>query len=72
MSDETNCAALAAAMEKKGWNHNQVAQAIGKPESYVADVFHGKTKPTTEEFNNITKVLGITAEPPHDGAHATK
>ncbi|KAF8600851.1 hypothetical protein BDV93DRAFT_558953 [Ceratobasidium sp. AG-I] len=68
MSDETSCKALAAALQKKGWDHNKLATELGEPE----DLLTGDIKPTPEEFKKIATVLGITSvEAPHDSAHAT-
>ncbi|RDX54485.1 hypothetical protein K466DRAFT_646226 [Polyporus arcularius HHB13444] len=72
MAPNPQCAALAAAKEKKGLSYSQIAEKIGKPESHVVDICTGKSTPTTEEFNALARVLDITSPPPHDAAHVTK
>ncbi|KAG9106288.1 hypothetical protein FRC07_008883 [Ceratobasidium sp. 392] len=71
MSDDPICQALAAAKEKKGWDYKTIADKLNEPEQRVHDVFTGKAKATTEEFNRIAKVLDIQEQPPHDSAHTT-
>ncbi|KAI9063661.1 hypothetical protein FKP32DRAFT_1676350 [Trametes sanguinea] len=72
MAPNPQCAALAAAKEKKGMSYAQIAQQIGKPEQHVIDICTGAATPTTDEFNALARVLGITSAPPHDAAHVTK
>ncbi|THH31655.1 hypothetical protein EUX98_g2541 [Antrodiella citrinella] len=72
MAPNPQCAALAAAKEKKGWSYAQIATAIGKSEQHVIDICTGKVTPTAAEFDAIAKVLDITGPPPNDSAHATK
>ncbi|KDR79218.1 hypothetical protein GALMADRAFT_62971 [Galerina marginata CBS 339.88] len=71
MAPDPQCAALAAAKEKKGLSYAQIASGIGKSEQHVIDIVTGKTKPTEAEFNAIASVLGITSSVPHTGVHAT-
>ncbi|TCD68140.1 hypothetical protein EIP91_011506 [Steccherinum ochraceum] len=72
MAPNPQCAALAAAKERKGWSYGQIATAIGQSEQHVIDICTGKSTPTTSEFNALAKVLDITSPPPADAAHATK
>ncbi|OJT07081.1 hypothetical protein TRAPUB_2113 [Trametes pubescens] len=72
MAPNPQCAALAAAKEKKGLSYAQIAQKIGQPEQHVIDVCTGAATPTTAEFNALASALGITSAPPHDAAHTTK
>ncbi|CUA76382.1 hypothetical protein RSOLAG22IIIB_06246 [Rhizoctonia solani] len=69
---EHACSHLVDAMNKKGWDYQKVATELGSSEEHVKEVFTGKTKPDEDEFNKILKVLGISEQPPHDGAHAPK
>ncbi|KAK0495759.1 hypothetical protein EDD18DRAFT_1170609 [Armillaria luteobubalina] len=72
MAPNPQCAALAAAKEKKGVSYATIASQIGQSEQHVIDICTGKAKPTSNEFNAIAQVLGISsASAPHDGAHAT-
>ncbi|KAI0826633.1 hypothetical protein BC628DRAFT_1410230 [Trametes gibbosa] len=72
MAPNPQCAALAAAKDKKGLSYGQIAQAIGKSEQHVIDICTGASTPTTAEFNALAQTLGITTAPPHDAAHTTK
>ncbi|TBU45437.1 hypothetical protein BD309DRAFT_956168 [Dichomitus squalens] len=72
MAPNPQCAALAAAKERKGLSYAQIAAQIGKSEQHVIDVCTGATQPTQAEFDALARVLGITSAPPHDSAHATK
>ncbi|KAI0777668.1 hypothetical protein BD413DRAFT_186323 [Trametes elegans] len=72
MAPNPQCAALAAAKDKKGLSYAQIAQQIGKSEQHVIDICTGQSVPTTDEFNALARVLGITEQPPHDAAHTTK
>ncbi|KAI0746753.1 hypothetical protein C8Q80DRAFT_1271596 [Daedaleopsis nitida] len=72
MAPNPQCAALAAAKDKKGLSYTEIAQKIGKPEQHVVDVCTGKVTATTDEFNALARALDITSPPPHDAAHATK
>ncbi|THG96728.1 hypothetical protein EW026_g5153 [Hermanssonia centrifuga] len=65
------CAALAAAISKKGVSYGQIAAQLGKPEQHVIDIVTGAVKPTTAEFDALAKVLDIKEPPPNDRAHAT-
>ncbi|KAK0216872.1 hypothetical protein IW262DRAFT_153328 [Armillaria fumosa] len=72
MAPNPQCAALAAAKEKKGVSYAAIASQIGDSEQRVIDICTGKAKPTSTEFNAIAQVLGISSSSaPHDGAHAT-
>ncbi|KAF7419303.1 hypothetical protein PC9H_001890 [Pleurotus ostreatus] len=72
MAPNPQCAALAAAKEKKGYSYGEIASKLGKPEQHVIDVCTGKVTPTSAEFDALARVLDITASAPHDAAHATK
>ncbi|KAF8960724.1 hypothetical protein BDZ97DRAFT_1832556 [Flammula alnicola] len=61
MAPNAQCAALAAAKEKKGLSWGQIAGALGQSEQHVIDIVTGQSKPTEAEFNAIAKVLGITS-----------
>ncbi|KIY72286.1 hypothetical protein CYLTODRAFT_55878 [Cylindrobasidium torrendii FP15055 ss-10] len=71
MAPNPQCAALAAAKEKSGLSYAQIATKIGDTEDRVIAICTGSQKPTSSEFNNLAKALGITSEAPHDSAHAT-
>ncbi|KAK0475827.1 hypothetical protein IW261DRAFT_1567615 [Armillaria novae-zelandiae] len=72
MAPNPQCAALAAAKEKKGVSYATIASQIGDSEQRVIDICTGKVKPTSTEFNAIAQVLGISStSAPHDGVHAT-
>ncbi|KAK0235029.1 hypothetical protein EDD85DRAFT_64258 [Armillaria nabsnona] len=72
MAPNPQCAALAAAKEKKGISYAAIASQIGDSEQRVIDICTGKVKATSTEFNAIAQVLGISSSgAPHDGAHAT-
>ncbi|KAF5309871.1 hypothetical protein D9619_010365 [Psilocybe cf. subviscida] len=70
MAPDPKCAALAAAMQKKGMTYSSLAAAIGKPEQHVVDVLTGSARPTEAEFNALANALGVT-QVPHTGVHAT-
>ncbi|TFK36280.1 hypothetical protein BDQ12DRAFT_687142 [Crucibulum laeve] len=72
MAPNPQCSALAAAKEKSGLSYAAIAQKIGKSEQHVIDICTGQQAPTTDEFNNLAKALGISAgTAPHDSAHKT-
>ncbi|KAI0764980.1 hypothetical protein C8Q74DRAFT_1370861 [Fomes fomentarius] len=72
MAPNPQCAALAAAKEKKGLSYGQIAQQLGKPEAHVIDICTGKSTPTNDEFSALARVLDITSAPPRDASHVTK
>ncbi|KAK7692005.1 hypothetical protein QCA50_005410 [Cerrena zonata] len=72
MAPNPQCAALAAAKDRKGLSYTQIAQQLGSTEQHVVDICTGATIPTTAEFNSLAKVLDITSSAPHDNAHKTK
>ncbi|KAK7035905.1 hypothetical protein R3P38DRAFT_3183716 [Favolaschia claudopus] len=72
MAPNPQCAALAAAKDRTGMSYAQIAGKLGKTEQHVIDICTGSSRPTTDEFNALAKVLGIQDSPPHDSAHATK
>ncbi|KAI0079789.1 hypothetical protein K474DRAFT_1591215 [Panus rudis PR-1116 ss-1] len=72
MAPNPQCAALAAAKEKKGLSYTQIANKIGKPEQRVIDICTGASTPTKDEFDALAAALDITSPPPHDSAHVTK
>ncbi|KAH8103363.1 hypothetical protein BXZ70DRAFT_1005788 [Cristinia sonorae] len=72
MAPNPQCAALAAAKDKKGLSYGQIASALGKSEEHVVSICTGKVTPTADEFNALASVLDIKQAPPHDSAHATK
>ncbi|KAF8962144.1 hypothetical protein BDZ97DRAFT_1826567 [Flammula alnicola] len=55
MAPNAQCAALAAAKEKKGLSWGQIASALGQSEQHVIDIVTGQSKPTEAEFNAIAK-----------------
>ncbi|CAE6464512.1 unnamed protein product [Rhizoctonia solani] len=71
---EHACSHLVDAMNKKGkLTFDQLPRNLARPKNMSKKVvFTGKTKPDEDEFNKILKVLGISEQPPHDGAHAPK
>ncbi|KAF9562084.1 hypothetical protein CPC08DRAFT_688188 [Agrocybe pediades] len=72
MAPSPQCAALAAAKEKKGMSYGQIASGMGVSEQRVIDIVTGKDHPTEAEFKKIAGVLGIADTVPHTGVHATK
>ncbi|OCH90203.1 hypothetical protein OBBRIDRAFT_793519 [Obba rivulosa] len=72
MAPNPQCAALAAAKERKGLSYSQIAQQLGSSEQHVIDVCTGKSTPTQAEFDALARVLDIKSAPPHDSAHSTK
>ncbi|PIL27492.1 transcription factor [Ganoderma sinense ZZ0214-1] len=72
MAPNPQCAALAAAKDKKGLSYAQIAEKIGQSEAHVVDVCTGKIQPTQDEFNALARALDITQSPPSDSAHKTK
>ncbi|KAI0821530.1 hypothetical protein BC629DRAFT_1587781 [Irpex lacteus] len=72
MAPNPQCAALAAAKERKGLSYGDIASKLGKSEQHVIDVCTGAATPTTDEFNALARVLDIKESPPHDAAHVTK
>ncbi|ETW75203.1 hypothetical protein HETIRDRAFT_412431 [Heterobasidion irregulare TC 32-1] len=72
MAPNPQCAALAAAKERKGYSYGQIAQQLGLPEQHIVALCTGTATPTANEFNALARVLDITSPPPHDAAHATK
>ncbi|KAH9476144.1 hypothetical protein JR316_0011715 [Psilocybe cubensis] len=72
MAPNPQCAALAAAKEKKGYSYGQIASGIGASEQRVIDIVTGAAKPTEAEFNAIANVLGVSSSAvPHTGVHST-
>ncbi|KAJ7581588.1 hypothetical protein C8J56DRAFT_957781 [Mycena floridula] len=71
MAPDPQCAALAAAKDKKGLSYAQIASQTGETEQKVIDICTGKTTPTKAQFDALAKVLGITSAPPKDSSHAT-
>ncbi|KAI0343766.1 hypothetical protein BDW22DRAFT_1428308 [Trametopsis cervina] len=72
MAPNPQCAALAAAKERKGMSYTDIATKIGQSEQHVIDLCTGNSTPTTAEFNALASVLDIKETPPHDAAHVTK
>ncbi|CAL1710968.1 unnamed protein product [Somion occarium] len=72
MAPNPQCAALAAAKDRKGLSYQQIAQQIGTSEHHVIDVCTGTVVPTSAEFDALARALDIKAAPPHDSAHKTK
>ncbi|KAJ6500697.1 hypothetical protein C8R45DRAFT_978663 [Mycena sanguinolenta] len=73
MAPNPQCAALAAAKQKKGLSYAEIATEIGASEQHVINICTGAQTPTTTEFNALAKTLGVsTSSAPHDAAHSTK
>ncbi|KAJ7253365.1 hypothetical protein B0H12DRAFT_1116867 [Mycena haematopus] len=73
MAPNPQCAALAAAKQKKGMSYAAIATEIGTSEQHVIDICTGTQKPTTAEFNALAKALGISSsQAPANSAHVTK
>ncbi|RDB26362.1 Cyanate hydratase [Hypsizygus marmoreus] len=51
---------LFEAKAKKGLTFDQIAQAIGKDEVWVAAAFYGQAKFSTEELQKVFEVLGVS------------
>ncbi|KAH8109571.1 Cyanase, partial [Phellopilus nigrolimitatus] len=62
---------LAEAKARKGLSFEQIAQAIGRNEVWVAAAFYGQAKLTPELINQLAEVLDIPAVNLHNeiGAH---
>ncbi|KAJ7778682.1 hypothetical protein DFH07DRAFT_795573 [Mycena maculata] len=72
MAPNPQCAALAAAKARTGLSYADIAARIDKTEQHVIDICTGKQRPTSSEFNELARVLGIQDAPPATSAHATK
>ncbi|KAI0686456.1 hypothetical protein BC835DRAFT_1379589 [Cytidiella melzeri] len=72
MAPNPQCAALAAAKDRKGLSYSQIAEKIGQSEKHVIDICTGVAVPTTAEFDALANALDIKQQPPHDSAHRTK
>jgi len=71
MAPNPQCAALAAAKDKKGLSYAEIAGKLGISEQRVVDICTGAAVPTTGEFNSLANVLDITSPAPRDSAHVT-
>ncbi|KAI0794989.1 hypothetical protein C8Q75DRAFT_803828 [Abortiporus biennis] len=72
MAPSPQCAALAAAMQKKGYSYSDVAQKLGTSTQHVESICTGASHPSQQEFKALADALGITTPLPHDGAHQAK
>ncbi|KIP09348.1 hypothetical protein PHLGIDRAFT_126367 [Phlebiopsis gigantea 11061_1 CR5-6] len=72
MAPNPQCAALAAAKERKGLSYAAIAEKIGQSEERVVQICTGADHPTPAEFNALASALDIKQSAPHDAAHATK
>ncbi|KLO07562.1 hypothetical protein SCHPADRAFT_909362 [Schizopora paradoxa] len=68
---DPRCSALANAMKNKGMSYGQLATKLGTTEQHVSDICTGSTRPTDDEFNQLSGALGIS-NVPHTGVHSTK
>ncbi|KAF8154536.1 hypothetical protein B0H34DRAFT_716924 [Crassisporium funariophilum] len=71
MEGGTRCAALNAAMARKGMDYSQLAAAINVSETRVKDICAGKFRATNAEFRLMAKVLEIPDTVENTGVHAT-
>jgi len=69
MAPSPQCAALAAAIQRKGVTYGQIASQIGSSEQRVIAVVTGTAQPTRTEFDSLARVLGITDQVPMSPAH---
>jgi len=53
------CAALFEAKARKGLTFDQIGQALGRDEVWVASLFYGQAKGTTEELTALSNVLEV-------------
>ena len=53
---------LLEAKKKKGMTFEQIAQAVGVAEVYIASVFYGENSTTPEVATKLAKVLELSAE----------
>ncbi|KAH9965295.1 hypothetical protein BC827DRAFT_1183709 [Russula dissimulans] len=73
MSSEVPCSALNNAIKNKGISYDQLAQSVGTSTPHVQDILSGRVQATSQEFNNISRVLGVTTKAPSDvHGHSTK
>jgi len=50
---------LFAAKTAKGMTFDEIAKAIGRNEIWVASVFYGQAKPTSDDITALSKVLDV-------------
>jgi len=70
-SSNSQCKAVAAAMDKSRLSYEQIAREIGgnTTKEHVEGIVKGTTKPTAGEFQALARALKITTPLPNDSAH---
>ncbi|KAJ3521883.1 hypothetical protein NM688_g8956 [Phlebia brevispora] len=71
MAPVPQCPAVASAMKSKGMSYKDIADKMGKDESFVMGLCTGAFRPASNDFNALAAALEMKDAPPHDAAHLT-